>query len=270
MPTVAASGIDLHYLEAGAGEPLVLVMGFGGDHLSWAFQLAALSASYRVIAFDNRGEGRSGAPDVAYTTRMMADDTAALMDRLDVPRAHVVGVSLGGMIAQELAVGHPERVRSLQLHGTAARADRYLQALMENLRMVRRGLGAESAQRAMALWLFGPSSFNERPEFIESLLYAAKTQPYPQSDVGFLRQGDAVISHDALARLHRITCPTLIAVGEEDQLTPPRCSHEILSAIPHAEFHTIPGAGHAYFWEKPAEFNTLCLNFLAKQQGQSQ
>src|SRR2546423_15689492 len=102
MPIVAVNGIDLYYVEAGSGEPLVLVMGFGGDHLSWGFQLSALSAEYRVVAFDNRGSGRSSAPDIPYTTRMMADDTVALMDRLGIARAHILRVSLGGMIAQEL------------------------------------------------------------------------------------------------------------------------------------------------------------------------
>jgi len=208
---------------------------------------------------------RSSAPDVPYTTRLMADDTVALMDRLGIERAHVLGVSLGGMIAQELALAHPTRVRSLQLSCTAARADGYMLALLDNLRMVRGKLGAEPAQRAMALWLFAPTTFNERPDFVDMLLYAASSQSHPQSDVGFARQGDAVISHDALARLGAIACPTLIAVGEEDHLAPPRFARELAAAIPHAEFHTIAKAGHAWFWEKPAEFNALCLAFLAKQ-----
>ena len=266
MPIVAANGIDLYYAETGSGEPLVLVMGFGGDHLSWGFQLSALSVQHRVVTFDNRGSGRSDVPDIPYTTQMMADDTVALMDRLGIERAHVLGVSLGGMIAQEIALGHPERVRSLQLHCTAARPDGYMLALLENLRMVRGKAGAEIAQRAMALWLFSPSTFNERAEFVDMLLYAASSQARPQSDVGFARQGDAVMSHDALARLGGITCPTLVAVGEEDQLAPLRFSREIAGAIAHAEFRTIPGAGHVYFWEKPAEFNNLVLTFLSKHR----
>ena len=267
MPIVAANGIELYYTETGAGEPLVLVMGFGGDHLSWGFQLSALSAQYRVVTFDNRGSGRSSAPDTPYTTRTMADDTVALMDHLRIERAHILGVSLGGMIAQEIALGYPERVRSLQLHCTAARADGYMLALLENLRMARGKLGVELAQRAMALWLFAPTTFNERPEFVDMLLYAARAQAHPQSDVGFARQGDAVVSHDSLARLGEITCPTLVAVGEEDQLAPLRFSREIAGAIAHAELHTIPAAGHVYFWEKPAEFNALVLKFLSKHRG---
>jgi pimeloyl-ACP methyl ester carboxylesterase len=266
MPTVPVNGIDLHYVEVGAGEPLVLLMGFGGDHLSWGFQLNAFAARHRVIAFDNRGSGRSSAPDVPYTTRLMADDALALMDRLGIDGAHVLGVSLGGMIAQELALARPDRVRSLQLHCTAARPDRYMLALLDNLKAVRAVLGREPAQRAMALWLFAPTTFNERPEFVETMLYAARTQPYPQSDVGFARQGDAIVSHDALDRLAALTCPTLVTVGAEDALAPLRFAREIARALPHAELHTIPAAGHAAFWEKPAEFNTLCLDFLAKHR----
>jgi pimeloyl-ACP methyl ester carboxylesterase len=265
MPTISANGTDLYYAETGSGEPLVLIMGFGGDHLSWGFQLHAFSAKYRVVAFDNRGSGRSGAPDMPYTTRLMADDTVALMDRLGIESAHVLAVSLGGMIAQELVLAHPSRVRSLQLHCTVARADRYILALLDNLRAVRTSLGREAAQRVMALWLFAPTTFNQRPEFIEMLLYAANTQSYPQSDVGFARQGDAIVSHDTLERLADIACPTIITVGEEDHLAPLRFSRELAGAIPHAEFHTIPEAGHVLFWEKPAEFNALSLAFLDKQ-----
>lgn len=242
----------------------MLIAGFGGDHLSWGFQHAALSARYRLIAFDNRGSGRSEAPEGPWTTRLMAEDTIALMDRLGLDTAHVVGVSLGGMIAQEVTLAQPQRVRSLQLYGTAARPDRYMLALLDNLRAVRRGLGRDAAQRAMALWLFGATTFNERPEFVDMLLYAASSQSYPQSDAGFERQGDAVMTHDALDRLPTIGCPTLVGVGEEDLLVPLRFSREIVRAIPHAELRTVARAGHALFWEQPAEFNALSLEFLAK------
>src|SRR5881396_8351 len=106
MPRVRVGDIDMYYVEAGAGEPLVLVMGFSGDHSAWGLQFHALAQRCRVIAFDNRGVGQTDAPDRPYTTRMMADDTVGLMDALGVARAHVVGVSMGGMIAQELALNH--------------------------------------------------------------------------------------------------------------------------------------------------------------------
>ena len=135
MPTVRVADVSLYYVEAGAGEPLVLVMGLGADHLAWGFQFPVLAERYRVIAFDNRGAGQSDVPDRPYTTRMMADDTAGLMDALGIDRAHVLGVSLGGMIAQEIALNHPARVRSLQLHGTLGRPDNYLKAQLVNGRV---------------------------------------------------------------------------------------------------------------------------------------
>src|SRR5919204_2765547 len=137
MPKVLVNGINLHYIEAGRGDPLLLIMGFGGDHLAWAFQTPVFAQSHRVIAFDNRGVGQSDVPDVPYTTRMMADDAAGLLDALGIERAHVIGVSIGGMIAQELALNHPRRVRSLQLHCTYARPDRYIEALMDVWRSTR-------------------------------------------------------------------------------------------------------------------------------------
>src|SRR6185503_2959995 len=120
MAKVRVNGIELNYVEAGSGEPVLMIMGFGGDHLAWGFQVPALSARYRVIAFDNRGAGQSRVPDVPYLTRMLADDAVGLLDALGVERAHVIGASMGGMIPQEVALGHPGRVRSLQLHCTYA------------------------------------------------------------------------------------------------------------------------------------------------------
>src|SRR2546425_10584336 len=114
MPTVRVGDVSLYYVEAGAGEPLVLVMGLGADHLAWGFQFGVFAERYRVIAFDNRGAGQSDAPDRPYTTRLMADDTVRLMDALGIDRAPALGVSLGGMIAQEVALNDPARVRPIQ------------------------------------------------------------------------------------------------------------------------------------------------------------
>ena len=263
MPKVQCGDIDVHYVEVGSGEPLVLIMGFGGDHLAWGFQVPAFASRHRVIAFDNRGVGQSGAPDHPYTTRMMADDTVRLMDALGIDRAHVLGVSMGGMIAQEIALSYPGRVRTLQLHCTCARPDAYLRALVSAWRQIRISLDREQALRTIALWLFAARTYDERPEFVETLLQNALANPYPQSLTGFLRQGDAVSAHDTRERLGAIRCPTLVSVAEDDVLVPPRFSRELAGAIPGAELRTIAGAGHVYFWETPDEFNAKCLEFLS-------
>lgn len=265
MPQVSVNGIDIHYIAAGVGPPVVLLAGFGGDHLSWGLQFAAFRARHHTIALDNRGSGRSSSPDVPYTTRVMADDTLALLDHLGIDAAHLVGVSLGGMIAQEIALAHPRRVLSLQLHSTAGRADPYLRVLLDTWRLVRAQLGREMVQQSMALWLFGRRTFAERPELIEMLMRQAAAYPYAPSEAGFARQGEATVAHDALARLSAVTCPTLITAGEDDALVPPRFARELAERIPHAEMHVIAEAGHMWCWEKPAEFNALTLDFIAKQ-----
>jgi pimeloyl-ACP methyl ester carboxylesterase len=265
MSKVGVNGIELNYVEAGVGEAVVMIMGFGGDHLAWAFQLPALSEKYRVITFDNRGAGQSSVPDEPYSTRLMAEDTVGLLDALGVECPHVIGVSMGGMIAQEVALNHPGRVRSLQLHCTYARPDRYMLALMDSWRMVRAKTTLEEWLRTVALWLFSPRTYADRPDFVEMVIQTGLANPHPFTLTGFLRQGDAVRGHDALDRLPALTCPTLVSVAEDDVLVPPRFAREVATATPGAELRVIEGAGHAYFWERADVFNTMCLEFLARQ-----
>jgi pimeloyl-ACP methyl ester carboxylesterase len=264
MPTVRVRDIQMFYQDVGEGDPVLLIMGFGGDHLAWAMQMADFAARHRVIAFDNRGVGQSDAPDAPYTTRMMADDALGLMDALGVDSAHVLGVSMGGMIAQELVLARPDRVRSLHLACTFGRPDPYMLALNSAWREMRIGLGRESTLRTLGLWLFSPTTYAERPELIEALLQNSLANPYPQSLIGFLRQGEAVAAHDALERLGAIRCPTLVSVAEDDILVPPRFAREIVARIPGAELRTIPAAGHGYFLERPDLFNELSLEFIAR------
>src|SRR5215510_11673502 len=254
MPTVRVGDIDMFYQDVGDGEPLVLIMGYGGDTTAWAFQIPEFSARHRVIAFDNRGVGQSDAPDHPYATRGMAVDALGLMDALGVDSAHVIGVSMGGMIAQELALARP---------------DAYMLALIAAWREMRIGLGHESTLRTLGLWLFSPATYAERPEFIEVLLQNSLANPYPQTLAGFLRQGEAVAAHDALDRLSAIRCPTLVSVAEDDILVPPRFAREIAARIAGAELQLIPGAGHGYFLERPDVFNALSLDFIARSSRKS-
>jgi pimeloyl-ACP methyl ester carboxylesterase len=264
MPKVRVGDIEMFYVEAGEGPPLVLIMGFSGDHLAWGLQLPAFAARYRVIAFDNRGAGQTDVPDRPYTTRLMAEDTARLMDALGIRRAHVLGVSMGGMIAQELALHAPERVQSLHLGCTLARPDRFLRAVSASWRDIRERLDREATLRAIGPWLFAPLTYNERPDFVELVIQNALANPHPQTLTGFLRQGEAIQSHDTLERLATIRCPTLVSVGADDILLPPRFSRELTARIPGATLHVMPAAGHVYFWERPDDFNTLSLDFFGK------
>lgn len=264
MSSAKIGDIDVYYEEHGSGEPLLLIMGLAADSTAWLFQIPDFARHYRTIAFDNRGVGRSSKPRGSYTIHQMADDAAGLLDFLEIERAHVVGVSMGGMIAQELALRHPERVRTLHLGCTLARSDAYLRALIEAWRDVRRNLTREASLRAFGLWLFAPATYQERPEFIEMLYQNALANPFPQTLIGFLRQGDAIVTHDALPRLPALRCPTLVSVADEDILVPPRFSREVAACVPGARLEVLSGAGHAYFWERPEAFNALCLDFMGR------
>ncbi len=264
MPFATVDGLRLYYEWHGpeTAPPVVLVMGLGGDSTAWPFQLAALAPRYRVLVFDNRGAGRSDAPDIPYTTRGMAGDLLGLLDALGVERAHLVGLSLGGTIAQEATLAAPARVLSLQLHATWAGPHPYFQALVGAVRAARQGFEREAFYRALSVWLFTPACFARQPELVEMLVQRATHHPYPVPLHAYLRQSDAALGHDARDRLHLIRCPTLVAVGGQDLITPPLLAEELASRIPGAELRLLPDAGHGAIWEAPETFNRVCLGFL--------
>jgi pimeloyl-ACP methyl ester carboxylesterase len=264
MPFTAVNGIRLYYEWHGDGPgiPLVLVMGLGGDSTAWPFQLAAFVPRHRVLVFDNRGAGQSDAPDSAYTTSGMAGDLLGLLDRLGVEQAHLLGLSLGGAIAQEAALAAPECIASLQLHATWAGPHPYFQALVAAVRMARREFDREAFYRALSVWLFTPQCFLTQPELVEQVVQRATHPPHPVPDHAYFRQTEAVLGHDARDRLHRIRCPTLVGVGDLDLITPPALAEELARRIPGARLGRVPGAGHGAVWEAPDAFNRLCLDFL--------
>lgn len=264
MPFATANGVRLHYQWHGVetGTPVVLVMGLGGDTTAWPLQLAALAPHHRVLVFDNRGAGRSDAPDVAYTTPGMAQDLLGLLDGLGVARAHLLGLSLGGAIAQEAVIAAPARFASLQLHATWAGPHPYFHALVNAVRAVRVQLDRESFYRALSVWLFTPRGFVSQSELIETVILAATHHPHPMALHAYLRQTDAVLGHDARDRLHLIQCPTLVAAGSQDLITPPFLAVDLASQIPGARLQILPDLGHGGLWEDPETFNRACLDFL--------
>jgi 3-oxoadipate enol-lactonase len=265
VPHAGVDGLTIYYEWHGqeTGTPVVLVMGLGGDSTVWAFQLAALAPRYRVLVFDNRGAGRSDAPDAPYTTRGMAADLLGLLDVLGVARAHLVGLSLGGAIAQEAALAAPARVASLQLHATWPGPHPYFEMLVRTVRLARARFEPEAFYRALAVWLFTPACFAERPDLVELVVQRATEHPFPPPLHGYLRQTEAVLAHDARTRLTAIRCPTLVAVGSQDLLTPPFFAAELAGRIPGARLAILPDLGHGALWEAPEAFNQVCLDFLA-------
>jgi 3-oxoadipate enol-lactonase len=262
MPLAAVNGIDLYYEETGSGPPLLLITGLSGTTLGWALLLPALSERFHVIAFDNRGAGRSSTPPGPYTTRQLADDAAALLDHLGIERAHVIGISLGGMIAQELALGHPERVDRLVLWATYARPRPAIHGpwLQNWVDVSERG---DPDQLAMLLlpWFLTPA-FMSQHDLVEEALEEGRADPYPAPVHGVAAQAAACRAHDALDRLGQIAAPTLVLVGAEDIVTPVSCAQELAEGIPGAHLQVLERGGHTPDVEYPDAVAEAMLAFL--------
>ncbi|MEX2752298.1 MAG: alpha/beta fold hydrolase, partial [Candidatus Freyarchaeota archaeon] len=264
MPTIRVGDLDVYYEVHGEENrvPLVLIMGLSGDILGWMFQIPEFSKKYRVIAFDNRDAGRTTKTDVSYTIETCAQDTYNLLVRLGIEKAHILGASMGGMIAQTFAIMHPEMVRSLILACTIPRASKGLSTLTVWKDLVKVE-PRELFLKDMLVRTFTPETLENR-EFVNATLKWYLEYPYPQPPEAFIRQCNAIEKFDVTARLKEIIAPTLVIVGERDTLTPVWYSKEIVSRIPNSELKIIPGCAHALFLEKPHEFNRAVLEFLEK------
>lgn len=262
MPTIDVDGVTLYYEEHGEGPPFVLIQGLGIPGAAWYNQVPEFSARYRVILPDNRGSGRSDQTKIEYSVPRMADDVIALLDHLGVERAHVLGLSLGGLIAQQLAISYPERVFGLILVSTQPGGPPYLEATGEmwKERLNVAGKTIEQIYREALEWGAAPAFIRERPEEVERFL--KMRLQYPQSGTGFQGQFTAGAAFDAREELYRIKAPTLVIHGTEDQVVPPRFGSFIAERIPGARIHWLEGVGHLAFVEAPSQFNAVVLSFL--------
>jgi pimeloyl-ACP methyl ester carboxylesterase len=260
LPTVTANGVDLWVEREGDGDDVLFISGLADEGACWVDQVAGLKDRYRITVFDNRGIGRSATPAGPFQITDFAADTAALMDELGLERAHVVGSSMGGAIAQELALGHPERVRSLVLNGTWCRGDRFLHEIFRNwMWSAQKADSIRDFLVAVNLWCFSPRIWNEGT--MDEWLAAAEASPYAQSVDAFCRSAEALIGHDSAGRVGSITAATLVTVGELDLVLPPRFSHDLAERISGARLVVIPDAGHQPFQEAPADYNRLLTDF---------
>ena len=262
MPYVPTRDIITYYEEAGRGEPLVLIRGLGSDLQAWALQVPALAKHFRVITYDNRGAGRSSAPDRPYSIKQMAGDACALLDHLGIEKAHVLGFSMGGYIAQELVIANPDRVEKLILLATAASIDGYGRAIVQTLMDIRRSnMSREQIVRNQAPFLYSPELLDDAARYERAILNSLNN-PYAQDDVGFLRQAEAILGFDASDRAATIQCQTLVAVGADDILVPPRNSEKLAKLLPSATLKVLSG-GHIGCVEYPAEYNAAFIEFLS-------
>jgi pimeloyl-ACP methyl ester carboxylesterase len=245
-----------------------MIMGTGADHTFWAAQVPDFAASYRVIVYDARGVGQSDTvgPPENCTMAVMADDAAALASALDLAPMHVSGLSLGSTVAQELAIRHPEWVRSLQLHGTWGASDDWFRRMIDTLEYpVRMADDRAAFIRAALMWILSPTFLQEQPEQVRGLEEAFLGSEHPPTREGLLGHCHADKTHDTLERLSAIRVPTLVTCGEQDVQVPQRYGREVARRIPGARFHlfTGPNASHLSCVEMPEEFNRVGLDFLA-------
>jgi 3-oxoadipate enol-lactonase len=260
VPRIATGTVELVYEELGDGAPLLFISGTSVDRSIWGGQVAHFMGRHRCITFDNRDVGESSLATAAYTPRDMAADTLALMDALGLGRADVVGHSLGGAIAQELALAAPSRVRTLALVGTWARNDEYTRALFHTWKRLRAG---DTRAFLESVLLFGVGHTFLNTVGLEMLVGMFLAVPHPQDPAGYLRQVDADLAHDTADRLGRITCPTLVLGGEEDTIFF-REHHEMLArTIPGARLVMLPRVGHSPPIENSDAFNRELETFLA-------
>jgi pimeloyl-ACP methyl ester carboxylesterase len=264
MPQIKVKDINMEYKSSGEGFPLVMIMGLGGSLEWWEPpMIEEISKQYRTIIFDNRGIGQSDKPDMKYSIKMFADDTVGLMDELKIERAHVLGISMGGMIAQEVALNNPERVEKLVLCSTMAGMTGATRLLARLLGGVYKGRmkTPEKTRDMLISAIFSKDFIKANLDKIERAKQTAFkiTPSYDE----FKRQLDAIIKFDTRKRLKTINKPVLIMHGKQDTLIPYKASLELAQLIPYPKLMLFNNSAHALFSQEPEKVLKPLLEFLA-------
>jgi pimeloyl-ACP methyl ester carboxylesterase len=261
MPQASLNGYDIYYEVHGEGEPLLCVHGLGVDSRGWVLQLPVFSETYRTVVFDNRDVGRSSLATEQYTTADMAGDVLALADHLELESFHLLGISLGGMVSEQVALAAPGRVRTLTLavtHGGVGEAGRIRGRLLGSMA---HHLPPEDSVDNL-LYLCYTEAFFENPEVYAFMRNALLETPYPQPPEAFARQATAGSNHDVRDRLGELTMPVHVIGAERDLMIPVWKSEELAGLIPGAKLTVMEGAGHGVMWESGAEFNAAVTEFI--------
>jgi 3-oxoadipate enol-lactonase len=263
MPVATIDGRTVHYRLEGAGdETIVLVNGLADDLETWAFQMDDfLAAGYRVLRFDNRGVGGSAKPAGPYSSRMLADDAKSLVDHLGITDFHLMGVSMGGMIAQEYALAYGSDLRSVTFGCTYAAPGPFCSRMFAMWADLAPVAGVPFVMRDVTLWAFTVPFFEEREAELAEFETGMRYLDQPVH--AYLAQLAVIQDHDTTARLGEITTPTLVLAGAEDILIPVALSRRLHEGVAGSEFATTPG-GHACLWEHPAPFNEAFLAFVKR------
>ncbi len=218
MPAIKVGDVDLYYELHGQGFPLVLIAGIGYHSGCWFSVLPHFSRDFQVVVFDNRGVGRSDKPAADYSIEMFADDTANLLRALGIGKAHVLGRSMGGAIAQQMAIRHPEMVEKLVLVATLSETSPFGLLVLDVWQQVGLKAGMDVLHKLLLMESLSPRFFGQHPQVVEEIL--GRGDEHPQPAEAFVRQAGAVARHNATPLLHRIAAPTHILAGEKDIPTP--------------------------------------------------
>ncbi|MBK9091303.1 MAG: alpha/beta fold hydrolase [Anaerolineae bacterium] len=263
MPTLNVNGIDFYYELHGADNAPVVVLSNGilAATSSWFNQVPVLKPYFRVLLYDCRGQGQSAHPPGPYTFEQHADDLAALLDRLRIQRAHIAGISYGGEISLTFALRYPARTLSLFVADSASHVDSALATIIAAWRDAATRRDPDLFFNVTTPYNFSPAWMRANPAALAQAHDRYQRLDFP----AVARLLTCFLDLNLTERLSEIKAPTCVVVGERDVLKPREFAQMIADAIPNAELHLIRDAGHATFWERPAEFNSILLGFLRKQ-----
>lgn len=274
MPNIEVRNESFYYEKRGKGEALFFISGMGGDHRDWKLQLPSHARHFTCYTFDCRGAGRSavtaqGKSADTYTAELLADDLAGIMDALGIGKAHILGSSMGGVIAQAFALRHPARLLSLSLHSTFARLTGKMRAQFETELYLLERLEVEDVLRSLAPLIWAERTLTERRYIIEKFRNDRRSAGIAVDKEVYGLQVRLVLKVDYLSRLGSIKVPVLVTTGLDDGLVPPEESHLIHEAIPGSWLKVFRDCGHAVTVENPRGFNTVSLRFLRAQEGKA-
>ena len=263
MPTVHANGIDIYYELSGSGPPLTLVMGMGCSARQWQWMIPVLAESFKVLTFDNRGVGRSGKPDIEYSTEMFADDTSAMLSVLGSPRTHLFGVSVGGMIAQRFVLKYPDMVDRLVLGCTMPSMFHLPPAPedSETMQMSRVVSIDEGAEKMISLFL-SEGFFKEKPKRAATLKELMMLERKEQGDDAFMLQLGAAMEHNTVDEAKNITATTLVISGTKDPIARVENARFLAGQIPDSTLAEIDEGYHAFWVERFEEACDIINKFL--------
>ena len=262
MSTAQINGVKICYEVNGSGFPIILLMGLGGNRKDWHEQVPVFAKHYRTISYDHRGTGDSDKPETGYSISQFADDCIGLLDHLNLDRAHLVGYSMGGRIAQLIASRYPNRVAALVLAATAAKPNSLNLYSLKLGAYLYENYGPSAAASVGPLVEFTPSYFSRTLPTLVNKLGAIPENPMPLH--AFLGHVDAIENHDTTGILGSILSPTMVVIGDQEWLNPLPDANELVEGIPDARLQVITGASHGLIVEQPQQFNQYVLDFLSE------